>query len=269
MPHDYHHRLQYCEWLFWEHERERAFWSTSCGRTKQHAHVKVSSTVTTAICGHSIIPMQHASGAINFVWVLMCGLVSLAIVWLGHTYYPTASMTLRFVCSCRKYYRCCLKMCHWRFDVTCGFNTMGRRRILVHRPNSTSTQFPDRWLGRGGPVSWPAWPAWSPDLNPLVFFLWDTWEKLFTGIRQLTWKTWQQRFMLLWRPLMQTCYDVCKLVFHDVWLHVGDCMVDTLNTYCNYRPLSYVSAVFCQQGLYTSPDMCELCILLMYTILLY
>jgi hypothetical protein len=27
------------------------------------------------------------------------------------------------------------------------------RRILVHRPNSTSTQFPDRWLGRGGPVS--------------------------------------------------------------------------------------------------------------------
>jgi hypothetical protein len=35
----------------------RAFWSTSYGKKKQHAHVKVSSTVTTATCGHSIIPM--------------------------------------------------------------------------------------------------------------------------------------------------------------------------------------------------------------------
>jgi hypothetical protein len=31
-----------------------------------------------------------------------------------------------------------------------------------------NTQFPDRWLGRGGPVSW---PAKSPDLNPLDLFL--------------------------------------------------------------------------------------------------
>jgi hypothetical protein len=29
-----------------------------------------------------------------------------------------------------------------------------------------NTQFPDRWLGRGGPVSW---PARSSDLNPLHF----------------------------------------------------------------------------------------------------
>jgi hypothetical protein len=34
-----------------------AFWSTSYGQMKQHSHVKVSSTVTTATCGHSIIPM--------------------------------------------------------------------------------------------------------------------------------------------------------------------------------------------------------------------
>jgi hypothetical protein len=105
---------------------------------------------------------------------------------------------------------------------------------------------------------------------------------LFTGIRRLTWKTWQQSFMLLWWPLMQTCYDVCKLVFHDVRLHVGENMVDTLNTNCNYRPLSYIYAVFCVGKHCTLlkcclpwhvncvyPDMCELCILLMYTILLY
>jgi hypothetical protein len=35
----------------------QAFWSTSCSWTKQHSHVKVSSAVTTATCGHSIIPM--------------------------------------------------------------------------------------------------------------------------------------------------------------------------------------------------------------------
>ncbi|KAJ4425912.1 hypothetical protein ANN_27538 [Periplaneta americana] len=30
-------------------------------------------------------------------------------------------------------------------------------------------RFPDRWIGRGGPI---AWPPRSPDLNPLVFYLW-------------------------------------------------------------------------------------------------
>lgn len=30
-------------------------------------------------------------------------------------------------------------------------------------------QYPGRWIGRGGPQNW---PARSPDLNPLDFFLW-------------------------------------------------------------------------------------------------
>ncbi|XP_066595419.1 uncharacterized protein [Prorops nasuta] len=30
-------------------------------------------------------------------------------------------------------------------------------------------RFPDRWMGRGGPI---AWPPRSPDLNPLDYFLW-------------------------------------------------------------------------------------------------
>jgi len=29
--------------------------------------------------------------------------------------------------------------------------------------------FPDAWIGRGGPISW---PPRSPDLSPLDFFLW-------------------------------------------------------------------------------------------------
>jgi hypothetical protein len=29
--------------------------------------------------------------------------------------------------------------------------------------------FPNCWIGRGGPI---AWPAYSPDLSPLDFWLW-------------------------------------------------------------------------------------------------
>lgn len=36
-----------------------------------------------------------------------------------------------------------------------------------------NTVYPDRWIGRGGPV---AWPARSPDLTPLDFYLWGAME---------------------------------------------------------------------------------------------
>jgi hypothetical protein len=39
-----------------------------------------------------------------------------------------------------------------------------------------NTQFPDRWLGRGGPISW---PVRSPDLNSLDFFLWGHLKEIF------------------------------------------------------------------------------------------
>lgn len=35
--------------------------------------------------------------------------------------------------------------------------------------------FEDRWIGRGGPV---AWPARSPDLNPLDFYFWGNFKSL-------------------------------------------------------------------------------------------
>lgn len=31
-------------------------------------------------------------------------------------------------------------------------------------------KFPERWIGRGGPINW---PARSPDLTPLDYFLWS------------------------------------------------------------------------------------------------
>jgi len=35
--------------------------------------------------------------------------------------------------------------------------------------NFLNNEFPGRWMGRYGPIRW---PARSPDLNPLDFFLW-------------------------------------------------------------------------------------------------
>lgn len=36
-------------------------------------------------------------------------------------------------------------------------------------------RFPRRWIGRGGPIPW---PARSPDLNPIDFFLWGFYKEM-------------------------------------------------------------------------------------------
>ncbi|KAJ4449220.1 hypothetical protein ANN_00617 [Periplaneta americana] len=45
-------------------------------------------------------------------------------------------------------------------------------------------RFPDRWIGRGGPI---AWPPRSPDLNPLDFYLWGHLNHWFIRLRCLIW----------------------------------------------------------------------------------
>lgn len=35
--------------------------------------------------------------------------------------------------------------------------------------NHLDVNYPNRWIGRGGPI---AWPQRSPDLNPLDYFVW-------------------------------------------------------------------------------------------------
>lgn len=40
--------------------------------------------------------------------------------------------------------------------------------------------YPDRWIGRGGPVTW---PPRSPDLNPLDYFLWGYLKHLVYSVR--------------------------------------------------------------------------------------
>jgi hypothetical protein len=40
--------------------------------------------------------------------------------------------------------------------------------------------FPDRWIGRGGSA---AWPARSPNLSPLDFFLWGHMKSLVYAVK--------------------------------------------------------------------------------------
>ncbi|CAF4927346.1 unnamed protein product [Pieris macdunnoughi] len=48
--------------------------------------------------------------------------------------------------------------------------------------NHLNEEYPDRWIGRGGTISW---PARSPDLNPLDFFYWGAGkEKVYSKSMQ-------------------------------------------------------------------------------------
>jgi len=46
-----------------------------------------------------------------------------------------------------------------------------------------NARFPDRWMGRNGPITW---PARSPDLNVLDFFVWGHIKRLVEDRRQGT-----------------------------------------------------------------------------------
>ena len=55
---------------------------------------------------------------------------------------------------------------------------------LVAREFLNATYYEDRWIGRDGPH---LWPARSPDLNPLDFFLWGHLKSLVytTGVENV------------------------------------------------------------------------------------
>ena len=80
-------------------------------------------------------------------------------------------------------------------------------------------KFPERWLGRGGPVHW---PARSPDLSPLDFFLWgclksrvycydkpDTHEELTNWIIEATTSLKNELAGINWQQSMIRRVAVC------------------------------------------------------------
>jgi hypothetical protein len=72
-------------------------------------------------------------------------------------------------------------------------------------------KFSDRWIGRGGPISW---APRSPDLSPLDFFLWGY-------IRANIYKTRIEDLNDLKTRIAQEIQSIDKKTLHDVFLETG------------------------------------------------
>jgi hypothetical protein len=146
-------------------------------------------------------------------------------------------VALLIVCSCRKCYRCCLKMCQWLFQ---------HDGMLAHLSAQTqqhlSTQFPDRWLGCGGPVSW---SARLSDLDPVDFFLWGHLKEIVYRDPPTDMEDFTEKFHA---AVATIDADMLRRVQASIPRRAVACRRmrgGHFEYFCNYRPLSYVSAVIC------------------------
>ena len=64
--------------------------------------------------------------------------------------------------------------------------------------DSLNVRFPNRWIGRSGPIHW---PARSPDLNPMDFYLWG-------HLKELVYETEVQRREELWPRIVDGCNKI-------------------------------------------------------------
>lgn len=80
-------------------------------------------------------------------------------------------------------------------------------------------RFPGRWMGRCGPIEW---PAWSPDLSPTDFFLWGVLKDKVNGhgkprdidhIKEIIRAEW-----------VTITPEMCRKVAHSVISHYEDCI---------------------------------------------
>ncbi|GFU22164.1 hypothetical protein TNCV_2060421 [Trichonephila clavipes] len=78
--------------------------------------------------------------------------------------------------------------------------------------------YPGRWIGRGEPV---AWPAHSPDLNPLDFFSWGNLKSLCMRRRWLYWRN--SRHGLSSFELTSLAHRICWNASHNPTI-VGSAM---------------------------------------------
>lgn len=148
MPHDCHPCLQFCQWLVWEQKCDASF------------------------VGH-ILWIDKAEfthwGVFNkFIEALMCGPVSLTVVWLGYTYSSTVSFAVCILCFFYKFYQSYLKMCHCLFAMMCCSSTMW------HRPSSISAYI--SMVDRLDVVALyhSLWVCWT----------WISWTSLFGDVRR-------------------------------------------------------------------------------------
>ena len=90
--------------------------------------------------------------------------------------------------------------------------------------NALNTMFPERWVGRGGPLPW---PARSPDLNAGDYYLWGRIKNVVyqgdTSTRELTWLRIQQAFQNLQpaeiRRATENIYERARLCLANNGMH--------------------------------------------------
>ena len=57
----------------------------------------------------------------------------------------------------------------WQMSGNLGHIRPRYHMAIIYHPNRISSHYGQTWIGRGGPI---AWPARSPDLTPLDYVLW-------------------------------------------------------------------------------------------------
>ena len=77
------------------------------------------------------------------------------------------------------------------------------RNVLDHN-------FPDRWIGRGGPISW---PPRSPDITPLDFFLWGY-------VKDRVYRTKVRDLQILRARITEAIASVTPEMLANVWREV-------------------------------------------------
>ena len=93
-------------------------------------------------------------------------------------------------------------------------------------------QFPERWIGRGGPTPW---PARSPDLTPLDFFFWGF-------IKDQVYATPVRDIVELRHKIMNAIGNVTQVMLTNTWRNFQqrlDFMVQNGGDHCEIRKCFY------------------------------
>lgn len=68
-------------------------------------------------------------------------------------------------------------------------------------------KYPEKWIGRGGPI---AWPARSPDLNPLDYYLWGHMSNLVYAAEVDTREELLQRIILAGNQIKENNFQILR-----------------------------------------------------------
>lgn len=180
LPRDYGHRMEFCRWLLYQHNEipdfvSNVLWSDEAHFTRDGINTIHNSHLWSIDNPHAIIETRYQHRFSVNVWagILRGGLLEIHILnqrlnaqlyehFLNDRLYEIIG-DIPLDIRLRMWYQHDGAPCH-----------NGRNVIMW-----LNTHYPGRWIGRGGPVNW---PARSPDLNPLDFYLWGHMKQLVYSV---------------------------------------------------------------------------------------